>query len=161
LVLGASKARAEEHAPEPPEEPERHYVFGLGGVFSYDLGGPQAKGGGNAFFEMVAIEHWLDIEAGVTVLRSKPGGEFTYDLLLKKPFELRKNVEFMVGLGPEIVQTFGSGVARTYYGLEGVMDFMVWPTRHVGFWIAPGWDLVVRDRAELGVGTTAGAIVGW
>jgi hypothetical protein len=148
-------------APHEGGEPERHYVFGLGGIFSLDLGFREAVGGGNAFFEMEAIPRWLQIEAGVSVAAAKVGGELSYDLLLKMPFPLRRGVEFMVGAGPEVVQTFGSGTGRTYYGIEGVLDFMFWPHQRFGIWIAPAYDLVFRERATLGAGTTAGAMVGW
>jgi hypothetical protein len=67
----------------------------------------------------------------------------------------------MVGAGPEVVQTFGSAPGRTYYGLEAVLDFMFWPTRRIGLWVAPSYDLVFRDRATLGLGTTAGAMIGF
>jgi hypothetical protein len=155
LLAAPSIARAQE------DEPHRRYVFGLGGVGALDLGARSWSGGGNAFFEMEAIEHWLSIEAGLSVVRAKTGGELSYDLLLKKPFPLRPDVELMVGLGPEVVQTFGAGPGLSYYGVEAVLDFMFWPTKNFGVWVAPTWDVVVRDRATLTASMTAGPMVGW
>jgi hypothetical protein len=117
--------------------------------------------GGNFFFEMEAIEGWLELEAGVSVVKAAAGGEVSYDLLFKKPFHLRRGIEFMVGLGPEVVQTFGNGTGKTYYGVEGALDFMFWPTRRFGVWVEPTYDLVVRDRASLSFGTTTGPMVRW
>ncbi len=67
----------------------------------------------------------------------------------------------MVGVGPEIVQTLGSGPGRTYFGIEGALDFMFWPSHHFGVWVEPTYDLVFRDRASLSFGTTAGPMIGW
>jgi hypothetical protein len=151
-----SLARAQEE-----EEPHRRYIFGVGGLGALDLGAKTWSGGGRAFFEMEAIEDWLNIEAGISVSKVNIGGELAYDLLLKKPFPLRPNVELLVGLGPEIVQTFGVATGLSYYGVEGVLDFVFWPTKNFGVWVAPTWDVVVRDRATLTASTTAGALLGW
>lgn len=157
LVLCPSRARAE--GPEPEEE--RHFVLGLGGALALDPRAREINGGGTAFLEIEVIERWLEIELGVSVVTARPGVEMSSDILLKKPFQLRKGIELMVGVGPEIVQTFASGPRRTYFGVAGALDFMFWPTKHVGFWVQPGYDLVFRDRASLGFGTTGGPIVGW
>ena len=143
------------------EEPERHYVFGLGGAFTLDTADRSAGWGGNAFFEMEAIEGWLEIEAGVSVVKVKTGGEVSSDLLFKKPFRLSRRLEIMIGLGPEIVQTFGAGAGLTYYGVEAAIDLMFWPSQRFGVWVEPTYDLTFRDRASLGFGTTFGPMVGW
>jgi hypothetical protein len=165
LLLVSSGARGAEGeaapAPEPEPEPDFHYVLGIGGAFSLETADKRVNPGGNFFFEIEAIAGWLEIEAGVSVVKAAAGGEVSYDLLFKKPFHVRRWMEFMVGVGPEVVQTFGHGTSKTYYGAEGVLDFMFWPSRHFGVWVAPSWDLVVRDRASLAFGTTTGPMVRW
>ena len=51
--------------------------------------------------EFTPIEHWLEIEAGVSTLFGGGQTEWSTDLLFKKPFTLSDQVEFMVGVGPE------------------------------------------------------------
>ena len=47
--------------------------------------------------EVTPIEHWLEIEAGVTPSMSKGSTEWDFDVVFKKPFQLSKNVECMFG----------------------------------------------------------------
>ena len=49
----------------------------------------------------------------------------------------------------------------TFFGGEAVADFMFWPSRHVGLWVEPSYDLVFRDGLSHGVGSTGGVIFGW
>jgi hypothetical protein len=161
LLLASTGARAAEGDAHQAAAEEPHYVLGLGGIFALETADRRVNAGGNFFFEMEAIHGWLEIEAGVSVVKAAMGGEVSYDLLFKKPFHLRRDIELMVGLGPQVVQTFGSGTGHTYYGIEGVLDFMFWPSRHFGVWVAPAYDLVVRDRASLAFGTTTGPMVRW
>jgi hypothetical protein len=163
LLLVSAEARAAEGgAPAgSAAEPEPHYVVGIGGAFALETADRRVNPGGNVFFEIEAIAGWLEIEAGVSVVKAAAGGEVSYDLLFKKPFHLRRGIELMVGLGPEAVQTFANGPGKTYYGVEGALDFMFWPTRHIGVWVEPTYDLVFRDRASLAFGTTTGPMVRW
>jgi hypothetical protein len=158
-LLVSTSARAQ--APEPKEGAGGHYVFGLGGAFDLELGERRVNAGGNAFFEFEAIEHWLEIEASVSVVKAAVGLELASGLTFKKPFSLCKGVELMVGVGPQVVQTLLRVPSATYFGLEGVLDFMFWPHEHFGFWVAPSYDLVFRDKPSLSFGTTAGPMIAW
>jgi hypothetical protein len=71
------------------------------------------------------IEHWLEIEAGVSTLFGGGQTEWSTDFLFKKPFTLSDKVEFMVGVGPE--WTFARD--GTKIAAEAALDFMFWPTR--------------------------------
>jgi hypothetical protein len=159
----AAAARRPERAREEAEA-DRRFVIGLGGAFDLDLTERSFQAGGSAFVELGVIENWLEIEAGVSVLRGRSGSgvEIPVDLLFKKPFRLRKGIELMIGVGPELVHAFG-GRQRpgTFFGVEGALDFMFWPTKHVGLWVDPTYDLVFRDRVSLSFGTTAGPCLGW
>src|SRR5262249_48123732 len=129
---------------------ERRFVVGVGGAFDLDMRDRSFHAGGNAFFEVEVIEHWLEIEAGVSIIKAESGFEAPFDLLFKKPFRLTKGVELMVGAGPEVVRSFGgSGISRTFFGVEGALDFMFWPTDRFGFWAEPTYDLVFRGHATL------------
>ena len=78
---------------------------------------------------------------------------------MKKPFQLARWAEFMVGLGPQVVHVTGAGKG-TYFGGEVALDFMFWPWgRRVGLWIAPEYDVVFRSGA--GVFSVLVVLIGW
>jgi hypothetical protein len=95
------------------------------------------------------------------VLAAEGGVEVPVDLLFKKPFSLSPRLELMIGVGPEVVRTFGGGKNGTYWGSELAFDLMFWPSRHVGLWGEPTYDIVFRDGVSHGLGCTGGGIVGW
>ena len=91
--------------------------------------------------EWDAIEDWLELEVGASILSVDGGVEVPIDLLVKKPFKLARWAEFMFGVGPEVVQVTGTH-RGTYFGGELALDFMFWPWgRHVGLWVEPEYDL--------------------
>ncbi len=111
--------------------------------------------------EWDAIEDWLELELGASVLTADRGVEVPVDLLVKKPFKLAPWAEFMVGVGPEVVHLTGTGKGN-YFGGELALDFMFWPWgRHVGLWVEPEYDAVFHTRVSSGIGTTGGVLFGW
>ena len=87
LLLFAGEAQAKEKEPSA--------IVEIGGSGDWGL-----KDGGPSFGPMVAveftpIEHWLEIEAGVSTLFGGGQTEWSTDFLFKKPFSLSNNIEFM------------------------------------------------------------------
>ena len=117
--------------------------------------------GANAFLEYEAIESWLELELEISLLAAEGGREVPIDLLVKKPFRLSRDIELMIGIGPEIVRVWGTEKNGTFVGGELVFDFMFWPSRHVGLWIEPTYSLIFRSGVSHSVGTTGGVIFGW
>jgi hypothetical protein len=85
----------------------------LAGDWSHDEGW-HPKGGTFAF-EVTPIEHWLELEFGVSAIRADGVTEVPIDVLFKKPWQFSGQVEVMVGIGPELIhetgphtQTFGA-----------------------------------------------------
>jgi hypothetical protein len=106
-------------------------------------------------------ENWLELEVGASVLTAPGGVSIPIDLLVKKPFTLSRWAEFMVGLGPEVVQVTGANKG-TYFGGEVAVDFMFWPWgKRVGLWVEPEYDLTYQHGASSGIGTTGGVLLGW
>jgi hypothetical protein len=95
------------------------------------------------------------------LLAAEGGVEMPIDLLVKKPFRLTRGVELMVGLGPEVVRASGTGKDGTFGGIEFALDFMFWPSQHIGLWAEPSYDVVFRNGASHGAGSTGGVIFGW
>ena len=110
--------------------------------------------------EWDAIENWLELEIGASVLTAQSGPQLPLDLLVKKPFRLTLRCELMIGFGPEVVRSFGRG-RSFHFGAEAALDLMFWPTQRLGWWLEPSYDIVARSSASQGLGSTAGLLIGW
>jgi hypothetical protein len=143
------------------EELDHTVIVGAGAAAELELGNAGLHPGLNVFIEYEAIENWLELELGVSVLAAEGGLEIPVDLLVKKPFRLTRHLELMIGIGPQIVRISGTDKNGTFIGGELVFDFMFWPTRHVGLWLEPAYAFVFRDGVSHSVGTTGGVIFGW
>ena len=110
LLLLALKAQAEDRdIKEPSAEIE------IGGASERSLSKGGSSFGPTLAVEFTPIEHWLEIEAGVTPLFNRGQMEWDTDLILKKPWALSKTVEFMIGVGPEWRHTIGSGQSADFW----------------------------------------------
>ncbi len=157
---GESGTRVEKG--EPDTEEARHtIILGVGGAAELELGDGSLHPGPNAFVEYEAIENWLELELGVSVLAAEGGREVPVDLLFKKPFQLTSRLELMIGLGPQIVSVSGTEKNGTFIGGEIVFDFMFWPLHHFGFWVEPSYGFLFRGGVSHGLSTTGGVIFGW
>lgn len=83
------------------------------------------------------------------------------DFLFKKPYRLSEEIEFMAGLGPELVKTSRTENDGIFGGVEFALDFMFWPWESVGFSIEPTYDLVFRNGGDQSIGASGGLIFGW
>jgi len=108
--------------------------------------------------EFTPIEKWLEIEIGASALWGHSGSELSADFLLKKPYRLSSTAEFMIGLGPEVARDTGSG---THLGVEGVLDFMFWPRKNIGWYLEPGYEVVFGHTTSRAVNMTGGLLFGW
>ena len=107
-------------------------VLELGGAGEWALQDGKTSLGPSVAVEVTPIEHWLEIEAGITPLRSRDGTEWEADLVFKKPFQLSKTVEMMVGAGPQWSSTSALSAVT-------VLDFMIWTTPQVGWFVEPSY----------------------
>jgi hypothetical protein len=140
-------------------EDDHSIVFELGtaGEWSSDDG---AHPGGTFAFEITPIEHWLELEIGIAVIRNDEATELPIDVLFKKPWRLSPTFEFMVGVGPELIHATGPDAA-TFWGVSSVLDFMFWPRKDVGWYVEPGYELTRRDGIwHHGLGVAVGLLLG-
>jgi hypothetical protein len=143
------------------DAPDHTIILGVGGATEVELGDGSVHAGANLMVEWDAIENWLEFEVGASILTTPGGVEVPVDLLLKKPFKLTRWAEFMIGVGPEVVQVTGANKG-TYFGGEAALDFMFWPWgRHVGLWLEPEYDLLFHEGISSGLGATGGVLLGW
>ena len=150
-LLFAAAARAGEK-----EEKEPTLIIELGGVGEGDFSGKPGSGP-SAAVEFTPIKGWLEIEAGIAPMFSSGQTEWDADLLLKKPFTLSRQVEFMIGAGPELkFSREGTKLAG-----EIAADFMFWPTadRKLGWFVEPAYAYTFSKGHEQSLGVTAGLLI--
>jgi hypothetical protein len=64
------------------------------------------------------------------------------------------------GLGPEIIHATGVE-AGTFWGISAVVDFMFWQSKHVGWYLEPGYEATFRNGVmRHGFATAAGLLIG-
>lgn len=165
-LLGVAFAMGAERvalANDEKDEPFEHtIIFGVGGTAELELGEGSLHPGGNVMVEWDAIENWLELEVSTSVLAAEKGIEVPIDLIVKKPFRVTRNFEFMIGIGPELVHVFTPTTKATYFGGALALDFMYWPSCHVGLWIEPSYDFTLRNGGvSHGLGSTGGLLIGW
>jgi hypothetical protein len=163
VLLGTGSAFAQS-APSAPQaaDQEPAAVLELGAVTSWDVKGGAASFGPNFAVEFTPIEHWLEIEAGVTPLFKAHSTEWDADLLFKKPWTLSRKAEFMFGIGPEWVHTNAYSVRTDSVAGEVVGDFMFWPGRKhkFGWYLEPGYDYAFARGHEHSIGISGGLLIG-
>jgi len=135
-------------------------ILEVGGAGEWKLTGPSHFGATLAL-ETEPVKDWLELEFGVTALVSGGRTELGADLLFKKPWRLSPKVEFMAGIGPQLVHRFAKEERGTSFGLEVVIDFMFWPAKNVGWYLEPGYGVTFGRGGERSLGATAGLLIGW
>ena len=153
LLLFGATALAEEKDPFAVVE------LGAAGEWGVPNGG--SSFGPTAAVEFTPIQHWLEIEAGVTSLFSRGQTEWDTGFLFKKPFDLTPTVEFEPGIGPVWVHKTGAGGTTNSMAVEAAFDFMFWPTRERKF----GWFLERSysydfGKGEQSLGVSVGILIG-
>ena len=133
----------------------------VGGAPSWSVTGGGSSFGPTVAIEVTPIEHWLELEAGVTPLFSRHSKEWDTDLLFKKPWTLSPKVEFMPGVGPEWIHTRKYGVTTNAVAGEAALDFMFWPTaqRRFGWYVEPAYEYSFGRGHEQSVGMSAGLLI--
>ena len=154
LLLSSAGARAQSAEKEPAA------ILELGGAGAWSVNGDSSFGP-TAAVEVTPIEHWLELEGGVTPLFAAHSRELDVDLLFKKPWELSRKAEFMAGLGPEWIHTSQGGTKTNSLGGEAVLDFMFWPSRKhkCGWYIEPGFEYNFGRGHERSVGISGGLLI--
>jgi len=133
--------------------------IGAAGNWSVNNGGSSV--GPNFAVEVTPIEHWLEIEAGVTPLFANHSTEWDVDCLFKKPWTISKKVEFMAGAGPEWIHLRDHGITTNSAAVEGALDFMFWPlAKHrFGWYLEPAYDYSFGRGHEQSAGISGGLLI--
>jgi hypothetical protein len=142
------------------EEPKAILEFGA--ATSWNFSGGAAAFAPNLAAEITPIEHWLELEAGVSPFYTHNSQEWDADLLFKKPWTISRKAEFMFGIGPEWVHFKQNGIWRNSIAGEIAGDFMFWPSgkHRFGWYLEPAYDYSFASGHEKSIGISAGLLIG-
>jgi hypothetical protein len=159
VSLWAIGGRAQEEAEQrdSASSEERNFVLEIGPAAEWPLHGERANYGGNVAVEKDVIENWLELEAGLTGLGTSGRGELSADLLFKKPFRLSPELEFFIGVGPEIAHAFSSSEGTTA-SVEFASELMFMPRSGLGWYVEPAFS-VAPATGKKAFGLTAGLAI--
>jgi len=147
-------------AQSPDKESKEVAVVELGGAAERSLTQGSSSFGPTAAVEFTPIEHWLEIEAGITPLFRRHATEWSTDVLFKKPWNISPKFEFMLGVGPEWIHANENGRTTNSAGIEVAPDFMFWPShRHKFGWYLEAYDYKFGPGHEHSLGVSGGLLI--
>ncbi len=132
VVLAVSFGRAFGAEPEAAEH--RGLVLEVAPAAEWGLGGDGKTSFGPSFaLAVTPIEHQLEVEFGLTPLFDRGRADWEGEIVFKKPFELTKNLELLVGIGPQWTAPSNS------FGAVAKLDLVYWKTSQVGLFVEPSY----------------------
>jgi hypothetical protein len=136
-------------------------IVELGAAGNWNVKDGSSSFGPTLAVEVTPIKHWLELEAGVTPLFARHSTEWGADLLFKKPWDISRKMEFMLGVGPAWVHTNRSNATRNSISAELAPDFMFWPSakRRFGWYIEPSYEYNFARGHEQSIGVTFGLLI--
>jgi hypothetical protein len=141
--------------------PEPAAILELGAAANRNLSDRESSFGPNFAVEFTPVPKWLEIEAGVTPLLTRTSTEWDVDVLFKKPWDVSKKLDLMVGVGPSWIRTRQNGATVTAVAGVFVVDFMYWPStrRRFGWYVEPTYEYTWGRRHESSIGISAGLLI--
>ena len=85
----------------PKDADDTIAILEVGASTNWNFSGGAATFAPNLAAEFTPIENWLELEAGVSPFYTRHATEWDTDFLFKKPWDLSKKAEFMLGVGPQ------------------------------------------------------------
>ena len=136
-------------------------VLELGGAGSWNVKAVSSSFGPDVAVEFTPIEKWLEIEVGVTPLFARHSTEWDTDVLFKKPWDLTRKLELMVGVGPAWVRSKQEGAVSNSVAIDAAVDFMFWPSerRRFGWFVEPVYEYNLAKGHERSVGISEGLLI--
>jgi hypothetical protein len=136
---------------------EHSIVLEIGGAGDWGFHGGAAYGP-DIGLEFTVIKGVLEVATGVTPLISKGNAEIGTDLIFKKPFELSKQLEMLIGAGPEWIYRSGGESQRNSVAAVVVADFVYSqsPESAVAIFVEPAYSYDFGRGHEEAFSITAG-----
>ncbi len=137
-------------------------ILEVGASTNWNVNGGAATFAPNLAAECTPIENWLELEAGVSPFFTRNSTEWDTDFLFKKPWDISRKAEFMLGVGPQWAHIKQSGKTRDTFSAELAGDFMFWPTgkHRFGWYLEPAYDYSFAGGHIQSIGMSAGLLIG-
>lgn len=137
-------------------------IVEIGASTNWNFRGGAATFSPNLAVECTPIEHWLELEVGVSPFFTRSSTEWDTDFLFKKPWTMLKKAEFMAGVGPQWAHLRRNGIVSDTFSGEVAGDFMFWPSgRHrFGWYLEPAYDYSFAGGHPQSIGMSAGLLIG-
>ncbi|RXH55470.1 hypothetical protein [Granulicella sibirica] len=167
LCLHVHGQMAHDRKEQPPtdaatNEEDEIAILEIGASTNWNLKGGAATFAPNLAAECTPIEHWLELEAGVSPFFTRNSTEWDTDFLFKKPWTISKRAEFMAGVGPQWAHLRQNGRTSDTFSGELAGDFMFWPSgRHrFGWYLEPAYDYSFAGGHPQSIGMSGGLLIG-
>jgi hypothetical protein len=149
------------HPQEAIDDKDSVAILEIGAASNWNVVGGATTFAPNFAVETTPIEHWLELEAGVSPFYTRNATEWDTDLLFKKPWTISRNAEFMLGVGPEWVHLRQNGTTTNSVAGEVAGDFMFWPARkhRFGWFLEPAYDYSFARGHPQSIGMSAGLLI--
>jgi hypothetical protein len=137
-------------------------ILEVGAATNWSFSGGAATFAPNLAVECTPIENWLELEAGVSPFFTRNSTEWDTDFLFKKPWDLSRKAEFMLGVGPQWAHLRQKGQTTDSFSAELAGDFMFWPTgkHRFGWYLEPAYDYSFGGGHQQSIGMSAGLLIG-
>jgi hypothetical protein len=142
------------HEGEAESEPA-WVVFG-GGVAERSIQDATNKTGPSLAVETGILDNELKLEWGLASFHPNAAREWKTNVTVKLPFEIAERQELAVGLGPTWTHSNDPAGPSAAFGAEFVVEYLIWPTRHVGFYVAPSYGYSFDATHTRSAGVAAG-----
>jgi hypothetical protein len=146
---------------KPGDADEEIAILEVGASTNWNFTGGAATFAPNLAAECTPIEHWLELEAGVSLFLTRRSTEWDTDFLFKKPWTISKKAEFMAGIGPQWAHVRQNGRTSDTFSAELAGDFMFWPAeRHrFGWYLEPAYNYSFAGGHQQSIGMSAGLLI--
>lgn len=142
------------------DEREHRIVYAVGWAGEASHGEGFQPAGIEGGFEVTPIEGKLSIETTIGTHHGDDGTEMHLEVAFRKPWQLSKTVEFMAGVAPTLVRTFGTA-AETFGAVSIGGHFMVWPRPNVGWYAESAYEVgFPKTGTHRGAEFSAGILFG-
>ena len=149
LAFGSGQAFGQEHA----EAEHRAAVLEIGAAGEWGIPGGNGSFGPSVGLAVTPIEHLLEIEFGVSPMINGGVVDWKSEIIFKRPFELSKNLELMVGVGP------GWSMSTNTVSAIAMLDLMYWTTPQYGWFVEPSYSYAFNGEHEKNLGLKVGLLI--
>jgi hypothetical protein len=142
------------------QQREHRIVYSAGWAGDASRGDGFQPAGAEGGFEITPIENRLSIETTVGVHHGDEGTEMHLEVAFRKPWQLSRTVEFMAGVAPTLVHTFGAS-GESFGAISAGGHFMVWPSPNLGWYAESAYEVGFPTAgAHKGVEFSGGILIG-